>query len=253
MRTVAVIQARMGSQRLPGKSLETIGDRPLLAWTMTSVLAVADLTELVVATTEDPADDPLVALIENAGVRVHRGPVHDVLARCWAAVEGFAPDVVLRQTGDNPFCDPRVAAAQVHALVERGLDYVGIAGWPLGIAAEVCTASALAAAARESIDPAEREHVLPFVYRRPERFRLGNLNPSPPLRAGAASLRFTVDTAEDLAFARSIAGYLRHGPPVLLDELQQILARHPELAMINAHVEQKTWSIVDERARADRD
>jgi spore coat polysaccharide biosynthesis protein SpsF (cytidylyltransferase family) len=243
IRTVAVVQARMGSTRLPGKVLAEIAGRPLLAWTVTGVGAVRGVSQVVVATTTEPADEAVAALAAELGVAVHRGPVHDVLTRCHDAVAPFEPDVVLRQTADNPFPDPIVAAGQVRRLVDGGFDYVGIDDWPLGIAAEACRMTALALAAREATEPADREHVLPFVYRQPDRFRIGHL-----ARAGTpptAAARYTVDTEADLEFARTLAERLGHGPPVGLGELETIVADDPELLSINAGVGQKPWTAAE--------
>ena len=167
-RTVAVVQARMGSTRLPGKVLESIEGEPMLSWTVRSVRAIPGIAGVVVATTTEPADDAIVAAAERIGVDVHRGSATDVLSRCHDAVAPFRADVVIRQTADNPFPDPTVAAAQVERLVDGDFDYVGIDGWPLGIAAETCRMAALALAAREATDAADREHVMPFLYRQPD-------------------------------------------------------------------------------------
>ena len=128
-RIVAFIQARMGSTRLPGKVLEPIGDRSLLAWTVAGVQAIPGFSTVVVATTTEPQDDPLGDAATTLGAEVHRGPVLDVLTRCFDAVAPHAPDLgQIRQTADNPFPDPSIAASQVEALREQGLDYVGIGG-----------------------------------------------------------------------------------------------------------------------------
>lgn len=226
----------MGSSRLPGKSLALLEGRPLVLWTVAAVERIAGLDELVVAVPDDPADDPLVEVLEASHKRVHRGPSLDVLTRCWEAVAPWRPDVVVRQTADNPFPDPEVMAGQVGRLIEGGFDYVGTAGWPLGIAAEAARAGALEAADREAREPAEREHVMPFIYARPDRFRIGVLAPASPPPSG----RFTVDTDEDLAFARAIAARIGPGP-VSMADLERILAGEPELLELNQAVRQKPW------------
>src|SRR5829696_2021123 len=108
MRTIAVIQARMGSTRLPGKIVAPIRGRPLVLWTVAAVRDVAGVDELVVATTDRPEDDAFAARLRADGIRVHRGSAQDVLRRVADAVKPLRPDVVLRQTGDNPFPDPDV-------------------------------------------------------------------------------------------------------------------------------------------------
>jgi spore coat polysaccharide biosynthesis protein SpsF len=230
----------MGSTRLPGKVLEPIEGQPLLAWTVGGVRAIPGIAGVVVATTTDPADDAIVDAAERLGVGVHRGSATDVLSRCHDAVAPLQPDIVVRQTADNPFPDPTVAAAQVGRLVEDGFDYVGIDGWPLGIAAEACRMTALATAAREASDPADREHVMPFLYRQPERFRIGRLERP---AASTPEGRYTIDTAADLDFARALARRLGHGPPVALDELEAITRGEPDLLEINVAVAQRSWSV----------
>lgn len=242
-RTVAVIQARMGSTRLPGKVLEKIGDRSLLAWTVDGVRAVPGLERVVVATTTEASDDPLAEAAAALGADVHRGPVRDVLTRCFEAVAPFEPDLVLRQTADNPFPDPTIAALQIEALVDGDLDYVGIAGWPIGIAAEVCRMDAFSAAMHEATAAADREHVMPYLYSHPDRFRIGTLPRPTPAPTGGERWRYTVDTPEDLALASALADRLGHAPPVSLTELEAIMAAEPALARLNAAVVQKSWQV----------
>lgn len=238
MRTVAVVQARMGSTRLPGKVLEAIAGRPLIAWTLAGLSAVVELDRIVVATTREPEDDRLVTVLRDGGWPVHRGPVRDVLTRCWEAVAPAHPTLVVRATADNPFIDPTVVSAQIERAAQGGYDYVGTTGWPLGIAAEVASATALETAFREATDPAEREHVMPFLYTRPERFRIGFLPPVAQPPRG----RFTVDTVEDLEFARAIAARLAPGAgPPSLSELGSIVTAEPGLLELNRSVRQKTW------------
>jgi spore coat polysaccharide biosynthesis protein SpsF len=240
-RIVVVVQARMGSTRLPGKVLQSIEDEPLLAWTIRGVQAIKGVSWVVVATTTEPADDQVAASADQLGVPVHRGSVHDVLTRCHDAVAPFGPDVVVRQTADNPFPDPHVAGEQVRTLLDGGFDYVGIDGWPLGIAAEACRMTALEAANREATDAADREHVMPFLYQQPDRFRIGRLPRAGRGVPAAEAARYTVDTADDLAFAQALAARLGHGPPVDLGELESIIGGEPELLEINAAVEQRSW------------
>jgi spore coat polysaccharide biosynthesis protein SpsF len=237
MRTVGVIQARMGSSRLAGKSLALIGGRPLVLWAVGAVERIRGLDDLVIAVTDEPRDDELVELLIANGLRVHRGPVFDVLTRCWEAVAPAAPGIVIRETADNPFIDPAVVGAQVARLVDGGFDYVGTTGWPMGIAGEVARADALETAYREAREPAEREHVMPFLYARPDRFMIGTLPPPTPLPAG----RFTVDTAEDLAFARAIAERLGAATTTSIGELGRIVAEEPGLLEINRAVRQRPW------------
>ena len=183
---VGVIQARLGSKRLPGKVLAEIGGRPLIEWTMAAVRPVVD--RMVVAIPRGVENDPLAAFLCGKVV-VHRGLADDVLARCWDAVAPYAPDIVLRQTADNPFCLTEVMRGQIARIGQY--DYVGIAGWPLGIAGEAMTFAALTEAYWNAVTDYDREHVTPYIYHHPERFHIA---PSPS---------FTVDTAQELEAARN--------------------------------------------------
>jgi spore coat polysaccharide biosynthesis protein SpsF len=157
------------------------------------------------------------------------------------AIPDEPADDEVRGTADNPFPDPEVIGAGGHLGADGGFDYVGTSGYPLGIAAEVARASALETAARDASAPAEREHVMPFLYGHPERFRVGSL----PAPAAPRHSRYTVDTQEDLAFARALAARIGHPPPVRLAELEAIVAREPDLADLNADVRQKHWQEVE--------
>ena len=241
-RVVAVIQARMGSTRVPGKILDDIGGRPLVFWTIDAVRAVPAINDVVVATTDKPADDPFAERLTAAGVRVHRGSTYDVLRRIVDAVRPLVPEVVLRQTGDNPFPDPDVMEAQVQRLVKGGFDYVGINGLPLGIGGEAVRMVALETADREATEPADREHVLPYLYARPERFSIGALDDPPSWQHP----RYTVDTDEDMAFARAIATRLQaDGRVARLADLESILAAEPGIAAMNRDVEQRHHRVAE--------
>lgn len=241
MNVVAVVQARTGSTRLPGKVLAEIDGMPLVAWTLAAFRAVASIDEVVLATTTGPEDDELAAIVGRLGP-VHRGPARDVLTRIWDAAAPYEPDLLVRGTADNPFPDPDLVARQVELCAEGRLDYVGGRGWPLGIVAEVARMDALAIARREAGTAAEREHVMPFLYSRPERFRLGVLDAPGP----AVHPRYTVDTAEDLRLARELAIRIGHGPPVRLAELEAIMRATPALQHINVGIRQKTWQEAEE-------
>src|SRR6266446_9642810 len=162
MRTIAVIQARTGSTRLPGKILESIEGRPLLAWTIAAVRAVPEVDDIILATSDRPEDDAVAEAVRVLDVRVHRGSVHDVLRRVTDAVRPLEPDVVLRQTGDNPFADPEIMSAQLVRLDDGPFDYVGIAGLPLGIGGEAVRAPAPCRADREQTQPGVVERGLLF-------------------------------------------------------------------------------------------
>ena len=207
--TLCVIQARMGSTRLPGKVLADLGGRPMLQF-MLERLHGLPVSEVVVATSTEPGDDAVAALGATLGVPVVRGPEHDVLARFAQALESHPADHVVRLTGDCPLADPDVIVATLELHRERHADYTSNViprTFPKGLDVEVARAEALRVAAAEAEDPAEREHVMPFLYRHPERFRLATLR-GPELLGHE---RWTVDTAHDLEIVRQAVERIRAG------------------------------------------
>jgi spore coat polysaccharide biosynthesis protein SpsF len=206
MSVTGIIQARSGSTRLPGKVLAPIGDRPLLGF-MLHRLRHAPLDALVVATSDSPADDAVAAVAAAEGLPAIRGPEQDVLARFGVALDAYPADVVVRMTADCPLLDPAIVADAIDVHRASGASYTSntlIRTYPDGLDVEVIEASALRAVMAEAEAPDEREHVTPFLYRRPERFRLSALR-SDEL---AGDERWTVDTADDLEFVRTVASRL---------------------------------------------
>ena len=176
-RTVAVVQARLGSQRLPGKVLLPLGDRTVLDWVLHRLGRATLVDEVVVATSDQPDDDPLAAHVESAGVAVFRGDLHDVLSRCRGAAESRAATTVERVTADCPLLDPDAVDAVVRAHRETGADFTANRlppphhrTWPIGLDVEVATIEALRRADDEATEPAHREHVMPYLYAGPGDF-----------------------------------------------------------------------------------
>ncbi|MBF0171401.1 MAG: glycosyltransferase family protein [Nitrospinae bacterium] len=237
----AIVQARAGSSRLPGKIGAPIGDRSLLAWVVTRLREARRVGRIVVATTVEPADDATVAEATALGVDHYRGPVEDVLARFAGALAAFPDATFCRITADNPLLDPGALDLLIEAHIAGRGDHTGVAGTvPLGATAEVVSASALMTAHRESVDPPCREHVTPYLYTHPERFRLIRIAPPPPLVG--RSDRLTIDTEEDLRFMRTLYDRLvAQGEPFAIGPVVRLLAAEPSLAAINAGVRQKGW------------
>jgi spore coat polysaccharide biosynthesis protein SpsF len=237
---VAVVQARTGSTRLPGKVTAPIAGVPLVEWTLAALRAVPSIDEVVLAIPDGPEDDALANYAASLGP-VFRGSTHDVLDRVWRAAAPFEPLLVVRGTADNPFPDPALVAEEIAQCRDDGLDYVRSAGYPLGIGVEVARFAALGRAAREAREPAEREHVMPYLYDTPGRFATGEVR-----RDGRGPHdRFTVDTDDDLALARAVAERVGHGAPIALAELEAVIAADPSLTRINAEVRQKAWTEVE--------
>lgn len=240
MHVLALIQARLGSSRLPGKSclplpLGAAGDeQTILGHVVRRARRAASLGEVVVATTTQPLDDELAALASRLGAGVFRGEEHDVLGRFAGALAQAGPAaVVVRLTADNPAFDPAFLDAAVAQHLATGADYTHTTGLPLGTNLEIISADALRRAHREATQPDEREHVTPYLRRHPELFRLETL----PLAVApaVAALRLTIDYPSDYALLSLLFSTL--GPDFSLTDpagLPALLARHPWLAAINA-------------------
>lgn len=210
---LAVLQARMSSTRLPGKVMRPLLGEPMIWRQIERLMRCRTLGSLVVATSVDPTDDPLAACLEARGVSVFRGDLHDVLGRFAGALAAFGPaERVVRLTADCPLVDPDVVDAAVTLHADSGADYVSNSlerTFPRGLDVEVASSTALRAAALEARDPYEREHVTPFLYRRPERFTVRSLVGQPDL----SRHRWTVDTADDFSFVERVYAALHPGRP----------------------------------------
>lgn len=212
VRVIAVVQARLGSTRLPGKALLDLAGRPMLEHVLARAAAVPGVDRVVLATTVSPEDDALVEVARAADVACVRGSVDDVLDRFRTALVAHPADALVRITGDCPLLDPEVSGRVVSEYRRRAgeLDYVGNVHpptYPDGLDTEVIAATALERAWRQAAPGSDREHVTPYIWSRPEEFRLANVG-------GAADLsahRWTVDDARDLAFVREV--YRRLAPP----------------------------------------
>jgi len=207
-----VLQARMGSTRLPGKSLRTIGARSILARCLERLLA-GRAAPLLLATTTQPEDDALVEEASRFGVPVVRGSADDVLGRFGQAVALVAPAYVIRATADNPAVDIDAPARVLAYLRRGGLDYVVERGLPVGAAVEGMRASALLEAVAAATDAYDREHVTPFLKRPERRYRVFEPLVAPPIQR--PDLRLTVDTADDLEYMTGVLGRCGLGTSVM--------------------------------------
>jgi spore coat polysaccharide biosynthesis protein SpsF len=177
----AIVQARMGSTRFPGKSLAPFGRSTILQHMLSRLRPASNAFTVWVATTENPEDDAIVAACESEGVPVHRGSAEDVLARFAGCVRAMPerPELVVRICADRPLLGPELVDELLDAYVEIGEpDYLANnlpPSYPDGLDVELVRTDVLEQAERESADAYEREHVTPFVYRRPERFSLRGL------------------------------------------------------------------------------
>jgi glutamate-1-semialdehyde 2,1-aminomutase len=255
MKTVAVIQARIGSTRLPGKVLMNLAGAPALDWTTRAARAALGIDEVWIATSEKAEDDAVADWASKHEVPVHRGSEHDVLDRYAGAAKASAADIIVRLTADCPFLDPQVIAQTIRLRAVSGAAYASNSDpptWPDGLDCEVVTVEALLAAAAEATRPSDREHVTPFVRNNRARFPAETLIAPLP---GLARERWTLDTPADLAFLSAVAERLPKGrPPCHLDVLA-VLDREPNLREINSDARRNAGfskSLSGEKIDADR-
>lgn len=232
---LAIVQARMSSTRLPGKVMAPILGEPMIQRQLERVRRAKTVGRVIVATSDAPSDDPLAAFLVGRGWCVYRGSLTDVLARFAGAAEAAgSPGHVVRLTADCPLADPEVIDACVRMALETGAAYASNCerrSYPDGLDVEVLTGAALAAAAAEAEDPYEREHVTPFVRRRPERFPQAHLvHPR-----DRSAMRWTVDTPNDLAFARAIYDALHPIDPAFgMEAVLDLVESHLDIVSLNA-------------------
>jgi len=244
MKVVAIIQARMGSTRLPGKVLRVLGGSTVLAHVVRRTHSTPGIDETVVATTESPRDAAIVEQALRLETSVFRGSEEDVLSRYRHAAERARADAIVRVTSDCPLLDSEVLAAMVARFVElqrsgTPVDYLSNTlerTYPRGLDIEIFTFAALVRADREARSPAEREHVTPYLYRHPEAFRVAQFRGDRDLSA----YRWTLDTEEDWELLEGIFRRLdRPGRGIRTSDVLDLLARDPGLAATNASVIQK--------------
>lgn len=243
MHRVVIVQARMTSQRLPGKVLMDVGGRPMLEQQLRRLGRCARADEVVLAVTVNPDDEALVALARRLGLRWHRGSEQDVLGRYAGAARDAGAELVVRVTSDCPLIDPEEVDAVIEALERRraAVDYASNRlepHLPRGLDTEALWRDVLERTDRLAVSSPAREHVTWFCYaERPDLFALHSVRRP----FDAADLRWTVDTPDDLAMVRRLYAELdlgeRHVPAAaIVDHVR----RHPEVAALNAHVAQKS-------------
>ncbi|MDO8881030.1 MAG: glycosyltransferase family protein [Coriobacteriia bacterium] len=238
-RTVIIAQARMSSTRLPGKTLMDLGGAPVLDRVVARARRARLADDVWLAITTDPSDDVLEEHARSLGVPYVRGSLEDVLARYAQAAEASAADVVVRITCDCPLIDPEVIDTVIREFDDTpGIDYCSntlVRTYPIGMDTEVFSRAVLEKSHGRATQPHEREHVTPYLYQHPERFRLENV--TAPEWARWPELRLTLDEAADLELLQAVVG--RVGPDAGLRQVLDALRADPALAQVNAEVEHR--------------
>lgn len=241
MNTVAIVQARMTSTRLPGKVLLEVLGKPMLAFQLERVRRVNSIDGIVIATTTNATDGPVAEFARAEGVGLFRGPEHDVLARFLGAAACTEATTVVRLTADCPLIDPEVIEHVIRRYLSADprCDYVTNAiprSYPAGLDVEVFSRRALEVAAAEARDSYDREHVTPFLYRSPERFRLLSVVLEPDL----SWERWTLDEPGDFELIRRVLKALYPGnPKFTMADVIRVLDENPDWRAFNGSVREK--------------
>lgn len=241
MRVVAIIQARMGSSRLPGKVLLDLAGEPMLARVVNRTRRAAMLQEVVVATTTKPAEEAIVELCAARGWPYFRGSEDDVQDRYYRAAKQYQADIVVRITSDCPLIEPEIVDTVVQAFLARqphvdyGCNFLPRRTFPRGLDTEVMRFDVLEQAWHEDRNLAWREHVTPYINRNPELFHIHGVTND----VDYSFMRWTVDTADDLQLIRAVYQRLGNRDDFNWREVLSLLECAPELLEINRHVQQK--------------
>ncbi len=231
---VAIVQARMQSSRLPGKVMMKILGKPMLALQLERIVRCQKIDKLVIATSNQQADDPIAELCEALSVACFRGSLHDVLDRYYQAAERYAAKHVVRLTGDCPLTEPAVIDNTIDIHLAEDRDYTSNfhpACFPDGLDIEIFRFEVLKVAWERAKLPSHREHVTAYIYQHPDLFNLGNYIQSPD----RSNLRWTVDEAEDFEFVTHIYEALypeKHD--FTCDDILRYCQANPDLFQLNA-------------------
>ena len=233
----------MTSTRLPGKVLKSILGKPLLEYQLERLQRVKNSNIIVIATTVNPEDEPILELCKKLEVLWFRGSEMDVLSRYNDAAQAYDADVVVRVASDAPLIDPQIIDKLICFYLAYLGDYDYVSNildrtYPRGMDAEVFSFKALHEAANEAIAQPDREHVTPFIYRHPERYRIKQLQ----YHEDQSRHRWTIDTPEDFELVRRMVEILYpRQPEFTLEDCLEVLEQHPNWYFINAHIRQKQY------------
>jgi spore coat polysaccharide biosynthesis protein SpsF len=242
LQCVAIVQARMGSTRFPGKVMAEIKGKPMLAWVIDRARLARSLDEVIVATSSEDGDQPIVDLCRDRGYACCRGSLADVLERYHLCAGQADADVIVRLTADCPLIDPRLIDMTVEAFL-RSDPPVAFATnrlpwdrtYPIGLDVEVCSKETLDTAWLEAESPHQREHVMPFIYENRERFPVLELRSE----TNYSDMRWTVDTQADLDLIREIVERLGGREDFSWLDALELFKSDPGLKHMNEDIRQK--------------
>ena len=233
LKVIAIVQARMGSTRMPGKVIADIHGRPMLSWLLDRVKSVKSLDEIVIATTQNIEDDVLEVFARANKIQCFRGSEEDVLGRYFHCAKKYAAEIIVRITADDPLKDPGIISQSIEIVRDHpSVDYCSNTiepTYPEGLDIEVFRYGALLRAYREAELPSEREHVTPYIWKNPHQFCIRSM----VFERDLSQWRWTVDKLEDLVFIKAIYHEFRDSPLVPFMEIINFIEKNPELLAIN--------------------
>ena len=232
-KVVAIIQARMGSTRLPGKVMKEIVGKPMLWHVINRVKHTKELDDIVIATTNIKEDTQILELASKIGVKTYAGSENDVLDRYYQAAIISKADVIVRITADCPLADSNVIDKVVKYYLNNDFDYVSTSikpTYPDGIDVEIFSFASLEKAWDEAKLSSEREHVTPYIWKNPNIFGIGNFSNDQDI----SHMRWSVDEQRDLEFVRDIYNKLyKESEMFYMEDILNLLKKHPELMDLN--------------------
>ncbi|MDD5595652.1 MAG: glycosyltransferase family protein [Candidatus Omnitrophica bacterium] len=236
MKASVIIQARVGSTRLPNKVLLKVLDRTILEYVIARVRQAKHVDQVFVATTTNKNDLGIVNLAKKSGVEVFRGSENDLLDRFFQTARLFKIKNIVRITADCPLIDPDIIDSVIKLYFKSKVDYCSNIlkrSFPVGLDVEIFSFNALRTAWERAGLPSEREHVTPYIIKHPDRFKLANIS----FKKDLSVKRWTLDRKEDFKLIKAILEALYpKNPNFKIPDVIKFLNKHPNLEKINSHI-----------------
>ena len=227
-----IIQARMGSTRLPGKVMMKVDKtNTILSHVINQLKNSKKIDRLIIATTDLQEDDIIVNHAKILKTDLFRGNAVDVLDRYYQCAKKFSSEIIVRITADNPLIDPNIVDNVINQFLKNSFDYITNANprtYPYGTEVEVFSFQALEEASNNAENPSEREHVTPYFHNNKEEFKISNIK----LTENLSHLRWTVDRENDLKFVKKIISEIKNRP-ILMQDIIKLISKKPEILDIN--------------------
>jgi len=245
MKNGIIIQARMGSQRLPGKVMKPLAGEPALYRILERLSNCKTIDEIIVATTNNPEDSQIVSLAKDFGVKFYRGSNEDVLLRFYQSATEFSLDVIIRITADCPFIDSEIIDRMLIKFNKLNtnrkhceyLSNIARRKFPRGLDVEIFSYSVLEKINKMAKNPYDREHVTTYIRNNPKEFKTARYTPL----VDNSKYRWTLDEKDDYEFiSRVYEGLYYQNPKFRYKDILKYLNQNPELALINSDVKQKS-------------